>query len=170
MKRNLAEFDNVFCLKSLYCSLIRSNLEYCSNVWKPFYKIHKEAIERVQKRFLRFIAYKLHIPLEDINYEQLQSLLSLPTLENRRIYLDVVFLYKILKGLVDSPQLLGQIGFHVPGRSTRSRNLFAIDFCGTNYISNRPILRMCKSANEYCEVVMFHSTLPVIKSAMKKLT
>ncbi|XP_062537943.1 uncharacterized protein LOC134206265 [Armigeres subalbatus] len=31
-------FTDVYCLKSLYCSLVRSTLEYCSAVWHPNYQ------------------------------------------------------------------------------------------------------------------------------------
>jgi len=51
IKRWSKEFNNPFVLKSLYTSLVRPNLEYASQVWSPFYKIHINRIEAIQKNF-----------------------------------------------------------------------------------------------------------------------
>lgn len=49
IRRNTSEFKDPFTLKSLYISLVRSRLEYCSLIWSPYYDIHSNRIERVQK-------------------------------------------------------------------------------------------------------------------------
>lgn len=44
-----------FSLKTLYCSLVRSNLEHCSVVWCPFTKRNKDKLERIQGGATGFI-------------------------------------------------------------------------------------------------------------------
>lgn len=39
------DFTDVYCLKSLYCSLVRSTFEYCSAVWYPHYQNGSNRIE-----------------------------------------------------------------------------------------------------------------------------
>ena len=56
IKRSMSDFGNVHGFKMIYCSLIRSVLEYASNIWSPYYDIHVKNIERVQNKFLRLIA------------------------------------------------------------------------------------------------------------------
>jgi len=46
-------------LKTLYCSLVRSNLEYWSVVWCPFTKRNVNKLERIQRR-----ATKVHLKIE----------------------------------------------------------------------------------------------------------
>lgn len=171
MKRSLSEFDNVRCFKDIFCSLVRSILEYATIIWSPYYKCHKDLIEKVQQKFLRFVAYKLGIPLEDINYNQISTLLGLPTLENRRVLLDLIFLFKLVTGFVDSPELLYRIKFHVPPRTTRSQIQFHVEYHQTNYALNGPIQRCCRSANEYCDMDVFVSSINAFKKhLLKRLT
>ena len=47
--------DDDTTLKTLYCYLVRSNLEYCSVVWCSFTKRNANKLERIQRRATRFI-------------------------------------------------------------------------------------------------------------------
>ena len=140
--RTLREFDNIFVFKELYCAIVRSVLEYGSCIWQPFYKIHKDRIEGVQRRFLRRIATKLNIPFEEINHDEFMKLMNL-TLENRKVFFDISTLYKIANSLVDAPELLSQVGFRIPPFNSRSKSLFNVTFHRTNYGINSPLSRMC---------------------------
>ena len=55
IKRTCMDLKDESTLKSLYCSLVRSNLEYCSVVWCPFTKRNVNKLERIQHRASRFI-------------------------------------------------------------------------------------------------------------------
>ncbi|KAF6201119.1 hypothetical protein GE061_005566 [Apolygus lucorum] len=85
-----------------------------STVWSPFYTVHKYALERVQRRFLRYIGFKLDIPSSEINYESLLQTCGLQTLETRRIISDVSVMYKLVNNGLDSPYLLSRIAFRIP--------------------------------------------------------
>ena len=79
-------------LKTLYCSLVRSQLEYSSIVWSPHTRRNIDLIERVQKRATKLIVKS------DNNYESFSKELNLVSLEQRRFIADVTFLYKVLNG------------------------------------------------------------------------
>ena len=36
IKRTCRDFDDCKTLRTLYCALVRSNLEYCSLIWPPY--------------------------------------------------------------------------------------------------------------------------------------
>ena len=40
---------------SLYKTLVRYHVEYCSSAWNPHYKKDKQQIEKVQRRFTKMI-------------------------------------------------------------------------------------------------------------------
>ena len=72
----------------LYCSLVRSQLEYSSIVRSPRTGRNIDLIERVQKRATKLILKS------DNNYESPLKEINLVSLEQRRFIADVTFLYK----------------------------------------------------------------------------
>ena len=89
------DFDDRKTLRTLYCALLRSNLEYCSVIWSPYTKKGIEKLENVQKRATKFI-----LRTDDCYAGRLKKLNLLP-LEKRRSLADVTFLYKALHGIID---------------------------------------------------------------------
>lgn len=56
--RNCKQFNNLQALKLLYYSYVRSKLEYGSIIWSPYYQIHSNNVEQVQRKFLKFLLFK----------------------------------------------------------------------------------------------------------------
>ena len=75
-------------LKTLYCALVRSQLEYGSVVWSPFTTRNITKLERVQRHAAKFI-----LKTED-DYKVCISNLNLRSLEHRRFLFDVLSFYK----------------------------------------------------------------------------
>jgi len=48
---------------------------------------------------------------------------------------DIMFIFDLLNGLIDSPELLSMIGFITPSRYLRKSNLFHVPFYKNNYSS-----------------------------------
>ena len=89
IKRNCREFRDVSTLRTLYCALVRSQLEYWSVVWSPFTAGNITKLERVQRRATKFI-----LKTED-DYAVPVSKLYLLSLEHRRFLFDVLFFIKL---------------------------------------------------------------------------
>ena len=80
------EFIDPVCIKSVYCSVVRSCLEYCSLVWCPptVGDINRfEALQRKITRYaIRFLPWQSHHTRP--SYHQRCLLLGLGTLSKRR--------------------------------------------------------------------------------------
>ena len=77
--------------------LIRPILEYNNVIWGPHYTLDKRKVEKVQQR-----ATCLLLHLHDKSYAKRLTLLSLPSLQYRRLRGDLIFLYKVLNNYFNS--------------------------------------------------------------------
>lgn len=155
--------------KTLYIALVRSNLEYATLVWTPHYQAYINVVERVQEKFLRVVAFKMGIRTDDYHRSDMLERLNLLTLQKRRVFLDACFVFKILIGLVDSSKLLSKIKLNIPSFNLRHRELFYIDFHGTNYGSHSPINRTLRVLNTlYNSVDFFNISLAAFKRLVKR--
>jgi len=75
----------------LYKSLVRRHLEYCCQIWNPYYKKDIKLIEGVQRR-----ATKLVAGMQDFNYNDKLKILGLQRLEERRMRSDLIETFKIV--------------------------------------------------------------------------
>ena len=95
IRRTFTYIDSDIFLKT-YKVFVRPILEYCQEVWSPFLQKDIDEIENVQRR-----ATKLIPGLREMTYEERLEKLKLFKLSDRRQRGDMIFLYKILNGLVD---------------------------------------------------------------------
>jgi hypothetical protein len=107
--------DRNFQIK-LFNTFVRPVLEYNSPIWSPHLLKDIAAIERVQKFFTKNLR-----GLKNLSYTERLSILNQPSLATRRIRTDLIFLYKILHGLVDTDlqKLFVMTSVHVHDRILR---------------------------------------------------
>jgi ribonucleases P/MRP protein subunit RPP40 len=122
----------------LYKIYVRPIIEFASPTWSPHLQSDIRTIEKVQRIFTRYIP-----SLKGLPYAQRLFACSLPTLELRRRYFDLVHLYKIIHHLSplnfadlfqwrDQPSYPTRLRGHpyqifVPYRRTNTRhNSFAV--------------------------------------------
>lgn len=142
--RNSRDFTDIATIRLLYCTFVRSKLEYACIIWSPLYKVHIKSLESVQRRFLKFLSFRLDgvYPPRGFPDRELQSRFHLQSLNNRRAAHSVVYLHKILFGEVDCAEILSGINFRVPVAHLRSKALFLLPFARTNLMASSPLSRM----------------------------
>ena len=85
-------------LLKLYTTLVRPHLEYAAPVWDPSTANNINNLEDTQKFALRICTRKWNM-----GYQDLLELTNCPTLRNRRLYLKMCTLYKIVHNLIYFP-------------------------------------------------------------------
>ena len=96
--RRFYTHSNSDALFQLYLSHIRPHLEYASSVWCPYKSGEIQALENVQK-----FALKICRKAWDQSYQSLHDLFQVPLLEDRRIYLDLCTMFKIVHNMCHFP-------------------------------------------------------------------
>lgn len=147
VKRNCKEFINPYTRKLLYVTFVRSKLEYGAIIWNPYYAVHSNRIELLQKKFIKFALFSVNFCSPFPSYEARCRLIHLETLINRRSKCSILFLYKLICGLIDCPVLLNCIGINTPVRCLRHNEFFNIPTHRNNYSAFEPILRSLKEYN-----------------------
>ena len=169
--RQCKEFKSVLAMKMLYYAFIHSRLNYASVVWNPQYIVYINRLEIVQNNFLRFLHFKTTGTYNNvISTSFLRRTYNFYSLESRRKQTDVMFLFKILNNLIDSPFLLSNIYFNVQRRNLREHPLFFVQFSRTNLGKNAPLNRIVHLYNSrYANVDLFGTSLNHFKNIIKLL-
>ena len=114
----------------LYQSLVRPFLEYVSPVWNPFYNVHSNKIESIQKKFLKILHFRM--TNTKLSYSELLHHYEILSLTARRDLSDIMLLHKIINNAYDCPTFLELLNFRTPPHSSRNQSLFAETTSRTN--------------------------------------
>lgn len=170
IRRNACEFRDVYALKTVYCALVRSILEYAVQIWAPYHETHIARLERVQRCFVRFALRRL--PWNDPHrlppYEHRCQLIRLESLRQRRVYLQRMFAFDLLTNRIDCPDLLQQANFFVPARRSRQRLLFWTARHRTIFGQNHP-LEKCFSLLNVGDFFNFNFTRERFKISIRQI-
>lgn len=166
------ELSDPYALKSVYCSLVRSLLEYCCTLWDPHYSVHSKRIESIQKKFVRYALRRL--PWTDPTYLPPYTdrcrLIDLEPLEYRRADFAVLLIFDLLTGKIKSEKLLSMISLNVPhSRRLRTHQLLHTAYHRTNYGMSEPLSRACRSFNLRSQCFDFGITRDTFRSKVKQV-
>lgn len=155
--RNCKSFTNINALKLLYFSYVRSKLEYCSIVWNPYYRYQAQSIENIQRKFLKYLSYKIDAvyPEQGIPYGHLLERHEVISLNMRRKTALLIFIHKIFNAKTDCGDLLAQFNIHIPRQTARYDNMFKCKTARTNLYLKSPMFTMCNIFNcisRHCDI------------------
>ncbi|MCP4490634.1 MAG: hypothetical protein GY820_25480 [Gammaproteobacteria bacterium] len=84
----------------LYLTLVRSQFEHCSIIWRPVTKTQLIKFESLQKRAIKWILQEEYISYSLETYLKKCKELRIMPLADRFDFLDLIFFFKVVKGLV----------------------------------------------------------------------
>ena len=108
-------------------------------------------LERVQHKFLIWLAHRTNAHYDSLEYDHLLKLFMIRTLYARRVATDVVFLAKVFRGFISSSYLLQSFSLHVPSRVTRNAaaTLFHVPRGRVNCVANGLFVRCPRAVNSF---------------------
>ena len=112
-----------------YNANVRSILEYGSVIWAGAADTHLLRLERVQHKFLAFLAGTRRDRFNLSNYDELCLSYRMNKLVKRRMALDLSFMHGVLTGRVDSVLLVSNFSLRIPARTTRNADVLFVPSC-----------------------------------------
>ena len=159
------DIKDVEIRKVLYCSLIRPQLEYATELWSPKQVAYKRILENVQRRATKFILdYPPHCSYKD----RLIKLNLLP-LEHRRAWKNLVFFFKCQIGLydLDISSIAKQRVVRYNIRSFNNNNFNEIK-CNTEFYKHSYFPRVIRAWNLLPDDLKTVSEIGVFKGKLRK--
>lgn len=166
--RNTKPFTNIRALIILYVSIIRSIVEYGVVIWAPSYITHIMRLEKVQRKFIKFLCFKCGIRFDSCPYEQHLQYFSLPHLLSRRRYFDIIFAFKALNSLIGCVNVSSLFELHIPSREFRHTRLLEVEYHRTNYGKHSPLVRICNEVNAV-QIDLLTDSLATFKKKLRAL-
>jgi len=82
------------------------DFKYGAPIWNPYTKTDTDFIEHVQNRFLKFVAFKFNLTIDYHDSTHIRSFRNIPALFSTREIAAISFIYKLINGITDDPDLL----------------------------------------------------------------
>lgn len=129
-------------IRLLYCSLVRSKLEYAAIVWSPYHRTYQDKLESVQKKFIQFLMPSMRDPTTFAlpPYTDRLACARLQPLWARRMTSSATFIFDLLFGTIRCKALKDQVIVNEPGR-TRTHDYIRVPYHRTDYGRFNPINR-----------------------------
>jgi hypothetical protein len=136
----------------LYIAIVRSKLEYASDVGNSITNTDSNRLERKQRKFAALCHNRF---FQDVDYHYINTLdkLNLQTLHVRRRHIDALLLINVFRDTKFCPSALKVVGLRVPTRNIRNFSTFS---CSS---SNCPTARCVLADNTVCKFVDIFSNL-----------
>ena len=155
------------CKKLAYTALLRPALEYACTVWDPHLKKDINLLETVQRKAARWVtsAYE-----NQTSVTALLKDLQLETLEERRRQLRLLFMYKIVHGVVAlSPESLDLTLSSQPSRQNKNKFKLFRPRAHTTELQNSFLHKTIQEWNELPDSIAQADTVSSFKCRLSSL-
>ena len=168
--RNSRGLRNLNLLQLAYYSNVRSVLEFNAVIWDPFTKTNTILIDKIQKKFLKYLYYRQTGTYpNDIEYEFLMQLFKFKSLKERRTIATLKELYKVVSNIVECPELLMKLNWNTSVATTRGNELFYLNVPRVNVVANSPLYRAAMIYNLNANLLDISSTKRNFFSTLYKI-
>ena len=171
--RSASSFNNLSTISVLFNTFVKSKLSYATLAWSPSYNYAIDRLEAVQRRFLKYLSFRLDgvYPQRGVNQLDLLNRFNFLPLKNARTCASLLFLYKLCNNCIDCPELLVKLNFLVRQVSTRNTDLFYLNTPNTNLFKKSPLYQTCSHYNtvhNQANIDLFAQGLSNFRGKIKK--
>ena len=108
--------------------------------------------------------------MDNHNYTFAETLYRKLTLNTRSLFADLKFLYNLLSGTLNSPEILSLVSMDVHIRTLRRTDTFFMKPYRTDYAVDDNMTRLCKTDNNFSVLLdFFDSNSSRFESSLKRL-
>ena len=164
-----SKFDPSPVLAAYYAN-VRSIIEYGSVLWSGAADSHLVRLERLQHRFLMWMAGRTQVRCPPMDYSSLLKHFSCPSIKARFIQNDLTFMRAVFCGKLDCIQLVSMFSLSVPTRRSRHTGLFHVPLGRVNTIQRCLLRRLPETTNEFasaCPDEGFFNPSAFVKSRVR---
>lgn len=129
---------------------IRSVVEFGSVIWAGAAKTHLKRIERIQHKFLIWLAVNSTKPCASLDYDALLQHFKVLSIDRRLALNDFNFIHNVFSGRINSPNILSMFSLAVPSGRTRSRPILYEPTARVDCIKNGMFCRLPRLVNGLC--------------------
>lgn len=168
--RNSRNIRNLKTITNLFNAIVRSVLEFNSIIWDPQFKCHIVNLERIQKRFLKYLYFRDRgFYPNEIPYEILLEHFQVSSLKFRRSQASLTELHKIFHSLIESPELLCKLKLNANLGLTRTKEIFYLSVPRVNVCQNSPLYRSCRLYNLNAKILDITSSVTKFKKSLGEI-
>ena len=162
LRRTFSSILNIYTKKSLYISLIRSQLLYCSQLWHPYLLQNISTLEQLQRRSTKFI-------LNDYQSDYKSRLIKLNMLPLMYYYdlSDILFFIKSVKFPSSHFNITNYIQFCNQSTRSSASNKIKHIYSSSNKYKNHYFNRLPRIYNAL-PAINLNLPMSTIKAALKK--
>ena len=131
---------------------IRPILEFGSVIWSGAAVSHTTRLDRVQHKFLIWLAVNSNRPSVSLDYSHLLHHFNVLSIKQRLAKNDLSFLHGVFGGRIDCGDVLGMFGLAVPARVTRTRHVLNVPTARVDTIKNGMFCRLPRLVNSLYQV------------------
>ena len=129
---------------------IRSIVEFGSVIWAGAAKTHLKRIERIQHKFLIWLAVNSTKPCASLDYDVLLQHFEVLSINKRLALNDFNFIHNVFSGRINSPHVLSMFSLAVPSGRTRSRPVLHEPTARVETIRSGMFCRLPRLVNSLC--------------------
>ena len=132
-----------------YKAHLRSLIEYGSVIWAGAAVTHMRRFERLQHRFLMWLAVKSQGSCPQLDYKSLLEHFKCPSIKSRVAHVDINFVKSVFGERIDCSDIVAMFGLLAPSRRTRLPGLLHVPFGRVNTVKNGFLVRLPNIVNDF---------------------